>query len=99
MHFTLLFWIILLLLTTVFAGLLVLIQRRRKEYPTHAYKTYSFHQPYKHEHIAYTVFLVGDMGALSTHKKDPVAHLLELQLKQAGDNSSIIFLGDNIYPR
>jgi hypothetical protein len=45
-----------------------------------------------------TVFLIGDAGA-AVSRKDRVLTELRRQAKEARRGSSIVFLGDNIYPR
>ena len=45
----------------------------------------------------YEVFLIGDTGRPVLNGTDPVLNTLQYQLEQAGDSSSIIYLGDNIY--
>ena len=49
------------------------------------------------EQIAYSVFLIGDAGE---HKpfRDAVLDLALYQAKDQGENSAVVFLGDNIYP-
>ncbi|WP_128543643.1 metallophosphoesterase [Larkinella soli] len=44
----------------------------------------------------YTVFLLGDAGE-PRPKDDPILKTLQTQLSRAGRNSSLIFLGDNVY--
>ncbi|MFH5884798.1 metallophosphoesterase [Halalkalibaculum sp. DA3122] len=46
----------------------------------------------------YSVFLVGDAGALAPIKGDPVGKLLKRKANEAGEQSAVVFLGDNIYP-
>lgn len=46
----------------------------------------------------YSVFLIGDAGEPSVINS-PQINLLKSQLQQAGGNSTVIFLGDNIYPK
>ncbi|WP_153042707.1 metallophosphoesterase [Rufibacter ruber] len=47
--------------------------------------------------IAYSVFLIGDAGAPLTDKPDPTLMHLKSQIDQAGVNSAVVYLGDNIY--
>ncbi len=46
----------------------------------------------------YSVFLIGDAGEPQKSPNDLVLGSLQKQLSKAGKNSSIIFMGDNIYP-
>lgn len=48
--------------------------------------------------IEHTMFLIGDAGNSKEGKMAPALRLLKNKLEQAGDQSSVIFLGDNIYP-
>lgn len=45
----------------------------------------------------FEVFLIGDTGNPNLDGPDAVLETLNYQLSQAGDSSSIVFLGDNIY--
>lgn len=47
----------------------------------------------------YSIFLIGDAGEPPKGGKNLVLNPLQKQLKQAEKNSSIIFLGDNVYPK
>lgn len=47
----------------------------------------------------YTFFFIGDAGKPLLNKQDPTLSLLEKELEKSPSNSSIIFLGDNIYQR
>ena len=49
--------------------------------------------------IAQTFFLVGDAGNLNDEKAQQTLGLLTNQLKKANENSTLLFLGDNIYPK
>ena len=48
--------------------------------------------------IAHTMFLIGDGGNAELNKKLKLTDVLKNELAQYDQNSSIIFLGDNIYP-
>lgn len=52
----------------------------------------------KNREIDYQIFLIGDTGDPVLYGQDPVLQTLQSQLQQASDSSSIVFLGDNIYP-
>ena len=47
----------------------------------------------------HSVYLIGDAGWVSPDPLPPVLKNLQKDLEQAGKNSSVIFLGDNIYPK
>lgn len=51
----------------------------------------------KTKQVDYQIFLIGDTGQPVLDGRDPVLETLQHQLEQAGDSSSIVFLGDNIY--
>jgi hypothetical protein len=48
--------------------------------------------------ISYTIYLVGDAGEPIIDEKTSCMALLKNHLTSANQNSSVIFLGDNIYP-
>lgn len=48
------------------------------------------------EELVYQTFLIGDTGAASADS--PVMALLKQHLAEAGEESAVVFLGDNIYP-
>ncbi|MEL6122707.1 MAG: metallophosphoesterase, partial [Bacteroidota bacterium] len=52
---------------------------------------------YGQDSIDYAVYLIGDSGAPKTETQDPVFAHLQERLDQEGEQSAIIFLGDNIY--
>ncbi|MEL7832925.1 metallophosphoesterase [Fodinibius sp. Rm-B-1B1-1] len=54
-------------------------------------------QPDESERI-YSVFLVGDAGDSSLDPLEPSLAILREQLQEAGEQSAVIFLGDNVYP-
>jgi predicted phosphodiesterase len=47
----------------------------------------------------YSVFLIGDTGKPNLERPDEVLELLKAKLEEKGVNSSVVFLGDNIYPK
>ncbi|GAB4327390.1 MAG: metallophosphoesterase [Flammeovirgaceae bacterium] len=47
----------------------------------------------------YTVYLIGDAGKPNLHPLEPALALLHEKLKNSPENSSVIFLGDNLYPK
>ncbi|MFK8161348.1 MAG: metallophosphoesterase [Lewinella sp.] len=48
--------------------------------------------------LTYRTYLVGDAGNAAAEKQPPVLRHLQTKLKTAPENSTVIFLGDNIYP-
>jgi predicted phosphodiesterase len=47
----------------------------------------------------FSVALLGDTGNVAIDGTDPVLNLLQNWLKNAKENSRVVFLGDNIYPK
>ncbi|MEO1434809.1 MAG: metallophosphoesterase [Bacteroidota bacterium] len=45
-----------------------------------------------------TLFLIGDAGEPEIDPKEPTLALLRKDVQAAGENSTVIFLGDNVYP-
>lgn len=91
-----LFWIVLAAVLLLVISIYMLLSGRQRRYRFH--QQYA-QRPYTLNDIAFSVFLVGDMGALSTTKPDSVRDALKEQIMEAGKDSAIVFLGDNIYPR
>ncbi|MCB0549209.1 MAG: metallophosphoesterase [Phaeodactylibacter sp.] len=48
--------------------------------------------------LEHSVFLIGDAGGLVEESTSPALLLLGEKLRQAGKKSSVVYLGDNIYP-
>jgi hypothetical protein len=48
--------------------------------------------------ISYSLFLIGDAGNADLNETVPAVKGLEKKLNAASKNSSVLFLGDNIYP-
>ncbi len=46
----------------------------------------------------FSVFLVGDAGDASLNPLEPSLSVLREKLQQTGENSAVVFLGDNVYP-
>lgn len=53
----------------------------------------------KQSELAYSIFLIGDAGDPNLTGKDNTLATLRTHLDKVGENSSIIFLGDNIYEK
>jgi hypothetical protein len=49
--------------------------------------------------IAHTLFLVGDAGNADEEQSQQTLELLHQKLKKANKKSTLLFLGDNIYPK
>ena len=48
--------------------------------------------------VMFELVLIGDSGAPHTKKPDPIIKMLDKKVHEMGDNSAVVFLGDNIYP-
>ncbi len=48
--------------------------------------------------LRHTVFLMGDAGGSTVDYKPPGLRILSHHVQQAGINSTLVYLGDNIYP-
>ena len=55
-------------------------------------------QPTSDMKLKHSVFLIGDTGNAKLNEKPPLFNILKNHLDDAGQESSIVFLGDNIYP-
>lgn len=49
--------------------------------------------------VAHTFYLIGDAGNANEKKAQQTLGLLEQRLAQSNKNSTLLFLGDNIYPK
>lgn len=52
----------------------------------------------KNEATAHTFYLIGDAGNADENQKEDVISFFKAKLKLADKNSTLLFLGDNIYP-
>jgi len=46
----------------------------------------------------YSIYLIGDTGNSTLEPRSPVLQVLDRRLAEGGEQSAVIFLGDNIYP-
>ena len=53
---------------------------------------------HKDDEIKHTVILIGDTGAPAILKKDPVLRMLQIHLEKGGEDSTLVVMGDIIYP-
>jgi len=49
--------------------------------------------------IAHTLYLIGDAGNADEEQSQQTLELLHKKLKRSGKNATLLFLGDNIYPK
>jgi hypothetical protein len=78
---------------------LVLLQAcaTHKPYYSNAVLDWQQKEPKPENKLAYTVFLIGDVGAPDLKKQEPSLKLMQRQMNEAGEQSATIFLGDNVY--
>lgn len=48
--------------------------------------------------LSHSVFLIGDAGDFTKDNQGETIALLKQKLNEKGENSSVVFLGDNVYP-
>lgn len=60
-------------------------------------KGWNIDSPVTDKPIIHTMYLIGDAGSNSPDEPSPVLNYLKRQLASEGANSSVVFLGDNIY--
>ena len=85
---------------TIFLVLLFLYKRskKKKAYVNKVQKNWRVTSKKNIDTTEHFVFLIGDTGAPKIDKKDEVLSLLKLKMDEAGENSTVVFLGDLIYP-
>jgi UDP-2,3-diacylglucosamine pyrophosphatase LpxH len=96
-------WLIFLVVVFLMAGLMVYYfmtgTRRKKPYYKKSEKRWRKKSPTDMDLVKYSVFLIGDAGAPSLLHPDDNLELLRTLILEAGKNSAVFFLGDNIYPK
>ena len=85
-----------LLLFHLFVAILVGCAPNKPFYNT-AVQDWASQQPTSNAKLEQTVFLLGDAGKPTKSPLEPTFALLKKQMTIAGANSSILYLGDNIY--
>ncbi|TGE26089.1 metallophosphoesterase [Hymenobacter aquaticus] len=73
-------------------------QYRRQPYVAASETGWAAQQPAPDSPLRHRMALVGDLGAVATDGSDPVLSLLQSWLRAAGEASSVVVLGDNVYP-
>lgn len=80
-------------------GLIALLQSCATLHPQYGKELSPIKEDFDNQQdVSHTFFLVGDAGNWGSPEKPEVFTLLEQQLKNADSSSTMIFLGDNIYP-
>ena len=62
-------------------------------------KSWEKQYPDSNGNISHSIFLIGDTGDADMNLTNPTLALLKTHLSQATKNSSVLFLGNNVYPR
>ena len=93
----------LIILPTLFLAYILLsyvqeVKYKRKPYYKLSDIGWQHSSPAPEAKLIHSVALLGDVGAISTDGTDPVLQMLEHWQKQHPTNSSVLFLGDNLYP-
>lgn len=93
------FWITVLIVTILLVTYYLLTSKKRRRPRIHeSFISWREKHEKSFDKIRHSVFLIGDAGAPLLSHPDPVLSMLEAKLKKKGKKSSVIFLGDNIYP-
>ncbi|MCR6642196.1 MAG: hypothetical protein NVV82_25240 [Sporocytophaga sp.] len=94
-------WIIVIISLLIFSSVFVYIltiEHRNRPHIKVKYHDWKGNFPESSNPPFYSLFLIGDAGAAAVLHPDPTLTLLKGKLKEAGENSGVFFLGDNIYP-
>ena len=84
-------------LTLSLVTLLLLSCSGSKLYYSSDASDWKLSSPGKEKELIYEIFLIGDAGSASLEKQEPNLKLLKQKLSESTENSSVVFLGDNIY--
>ncbi|MBU4537225.1 MAG: metallophosphoesterase [Weeksellaceae bacterium] len=79
-------------------GLMLLSCATEKAQYGNAAKDFKNQQSVKNEDIAHTFYLIGDAGNFEKEESKNILKSFKNTLDTANSNSTVIFLGDNIYP-
>ncbi|RYU76749.1 metallophosphoesterase [Hymenobacter persicinus] len=71
---------------------------RRQPHVAPSQRGWEARQPAPDLPLRHRVALVGDLGAVATDGTDPVLNLLQSWMQQSGPASTVVVLGDNVYP-
>lgn len=55
--------------------------------------------PKKNSKVLHSFYLIGDAGNSELYKRDSALSYLSQEILNAKENSTLIFLGDNVYPK
>jgi hypothetical protein len=93
----------LVIFSALFTSWIVFAYWRERKYRSKPYFRLSEigwqrYVPPSQDELIHSVALVGDFGAVATHGQDPVKEIVKQWVLTSGASSTILFLGDNIYP-
>ena len=71
---------------------------RRRPYYARSVRSWESQEPSAFNPVQHRVFLVGDIGNVAPDGDDAVLAMLRKALMEAGKDSTVAFLGDNVYP-
>lgn len=69
----------------------------KKPFYNKDFKNWESYTPKEQQTLIHSTFLIGDAGEPSIEIQEPALKLLQQQLYEAAEQSSLVFLGDNIY--
>ncbi|WP_299821584.1 metallophosphoesterase [uncultured Pontibacter sp.] len=93
----------LIILPTLFIAYLLFSYLQEQKYKQKPYYKLSDvvwqrFAPAPEAQLLHSVAMLGDVGAFATDGKDPVLKMLEVWQEKNPQNSTVLFLGDNLYP-
>ncbi|GAB3196024.1 hypothetical protein GCM10027293_07560 [Pontibacter aydingkolensis] len=74
------------------------LKYKRKPYYKLSEVGWQHYYPDPEARLVHTVAMLGDVGAIATDGTDPVLAMLEAWQLENNANSTVLFLGDNLYP-
>ncbi|GAA4007603.1 hypothetical protein GCM10022408_19490 [Hymenobacter fastidiosus] len=89
--------------TLLLAGWLLYRYRQERQYRRQPFVAaveagWETRQPAPGSALRHRVALIGDLGAVATDGPDPILELLQGWMREAGAESTVVILGDNVYP-
>ncbi|MBC5991458.1 metallophosphoesterase [Pontibacter cellulosilyticus] len=93
----------LIILPTLFLAYILFsyvqeLKYKRKPYYKLSDIGWQHSQPDADARVVHAVAMLGDVGAIATDGTDPVLQMLETWQQDNPTNSTVLFLGDNLYP-
>ncbi|MEJ8801936.1 metallophosphoesterase [Pontibacter sp. H249] len=93
----------LIIIPTLFVAYLLLsyvqeVKYKRKPFYKLSDVGWQHFHPDPEAKLLHSVAMLGDVGAIATDGTDPVMQMLEAWQQENPSNSTVLFLGDNLYP-